>query len=271
MENSARNLFFQRLQERHLASLTRQEFTRAVRALSARYVERRGQLDQRSPLDSAGKRAAFALFYAPLHLLTVDMVVRELGVTAVPLTRIVDLGCGTGVCSAAWAAALPAPTPSIEGCDLHPWALDEARWNWRTMGLSGRATRADFVTAAERLVQRPGWLAGTGIICGWSINELDTAARERLLRALHTAVARDAALLVLEPIARSISPWWPQWVETFPAERSRSIDYKSKTALPRWLEDFADSAGLSPTLTARVLAVNPGSHDSRVTLEPSDG
>src|SRR6185503_19840169 len=55
------------LEQRHLANLTRQEFTRAVRALSARYVERRGQLPDRSLLDSAGKRAAFALFYAPLH------------------------------------------------------------------------------------------------------------------------------------------------------------------------------------------------------------
>jgi len=66
------------LESRHMANLTRQEFTRAVRALSARYVERRNQLPDRSPLDSAGKRAAFALFYAPVHLLTTREAIAHL-------------------------------------------------------------------------------------------------------------------------------------------------------------------------------------------------
>ena len=55
------------LEARHLADLRVQEATRAVCALSSAYVERRGER-MRGALDSAGKRAAFALFYAPLHL-----------------------------------------------------------------------------------------------------------------------------------------------------------------------------------------------------------
>ncbi len=59
------------LHARHVAPYRPQEFTRALRALSARYVERRSELADRSALDSAGKRSEFAAFYAPLHYLTV--------------------------------------------------------------------------------------------------------------------------------------------------------------------------------------------------------
>jgi hypothetical protein len=45
---------------KNLRALSMPELTRAIRALSARYVESRAQLPDRSPLDSAGKRAAFA-------------------------------------------------------------------------------------------------------------------------------------------------------------------------------------------------------------------
>jgi methylase of polypeptide subunit release factors len=140
------------LEQRHLANLTRQEFTRAVRALSARYVERRGQLPDRSPLDSAGKRAAFALFYAPLHFLATELVLSRTGVRS-DLKHIVDLGCGTGVCAAAWALRHE-NTPSLAGVDANAWAVDEARWNWRAMGLQGRATRGDLVKSARALLHQ---------------------------------------------------------------------------------------------------------------------
>ena len=65
-----------------------------------------------SPLDTAGKRAAFALFYGPLHFLTVQAIVIALGAHARPLQMIADLGCGTGVGGAAWALACARP-PSI--------------------------------------------------------------------------------------------------------------------------------------------------------------
>lgn len=248
--------FAEALRARHLANLTRQEFTRAVRALSMRYLERRGQLPDRSPLDSAGKRAAFALFYAPLHWLTVEAAVDALSLRRAPLTRLLDLGCGTGVCSAAWATSLPTPAPTIDGVDLHPWALDEARWTWRTCGLSGRASRMDAVAAVERLTQRQRDLRGTGIIAGWSINELDSAPRTRLLNSLQRAAEGGATVLVLEPLARGITPWWDTWVQALPPGVAPDArDVKADTALPAWLADFADSAGLSPVLGARVCAM----------------
>ena len=57
------------LEARHLAELTFPEVSRALRALSSAYVERRARLGQGAALSGAGKRAAFALFYGPLHYL----------------------------------------------------------------------------------------------------------------------------------------------------------------------------------------------------------
>jgi len=171
------------LEQRHLANLTRQEFTRAVRARSARYVERRNQLPDRSPLDSAGKRAAFALFYAPLHFLTTQMALNHTG-PRTDMTALVDLGCGTGVCAAAWALMHETP-PSLMGVDANSWAIDEARWNWRTMGLRGQGVRGDMVATARGLLrQSSATLARTGVIAGWSVNELAKADRHELQSVL---------------------------------------------------------------------------------------
>ena len=68
-------------EHRYLADLRVQEVTRALRALSSAYVERRergsGQR-VRGALDTAGKRAAFALYYAPLHFMAVTEAARAL-------------------------------------------------------------------------------------------------------------------------------------------------------------------------------------------------
>lgn len=252
-EKDTRRNYFDVLEKRHLANLTRPEFTRAVRALSVRYVERRGQLPTRSPLDSAGKRAAFGLFYAPLHMLTVEAAVLAVAPAARP-THLVDLGCGTGVCSAAWAMTLPEPRPSIDGCDLHPWALEEARWNWRTLGLRGRATRLDAVAAMERLVKTRPSLSGTGIVAGWTVNELEPAARDRLLDLVTRAATNGAVFLMLEPLARGIAPWWDSWERTLAPLGVVSGDYKFDIELPPRLAEFSASAGFSSrVLGARVL------------------
>ena len=105
------------LQTRHLANLTFQEVRRSVQALSAIYVENRGRLDSGAALNGAGKRAAFAMFYAPLHFLLVRNTIRALALEIRPPKGILDLGCGTGVAGAAWALEVPSP-PKIMGSHL---------------------------------------------------------------------------------------------------------------------------------------------------------
>ena len=150
---------------RHTSALSRPEFLKAVRALSARYVERRAEIPRRSPVDSAGKRAAFAAFFAPLHLLTAREVARALGADEGLMPQLIDLGCGTGAASAGWALACDRP-PDIVGIDRHAWSLDEAAWNWRSLGLRARTRRADLVHAVAELTRRPRPAQGTSVARG---------------------------------------------------------------------------------------------------------
>ena len=115
------------LEQRHLADLRIPEVTRALRALSSAYVERRHTVARGGPLESAGKRAAFALFYAPLHFIATTHVVQALGAHEPPPSTILDIGCGTGAAGAAWAVSA-AGQPAVSGIDRHSWASDEARW-----------------------------------------------------------------------------------------------------------------------------------------------
>src|ERR1051325_5124327 len=94
--------WMQSLETTHLADLTFSEVSRSLRALSSAYVERRTRLTEGAALSGAGKRAAFALFYGPLHFLLVRHVVTSLGGPTAFNGILVDLGCGTGASSAAW-------------------------------------------------------------------------------------------------------------------------------------------------------------------------
>src|SRR6266516_3314530 len=93
------------LETRHLADLTFSEVSTALRAVSSAYVERRAKLAGGAALSGTGKRAAFALFYGPLHYLLVRHIVLALPSAAAGGATLVDLGCGTGASGAAWASA----------------------------------------------------------------------------------------------------------------------------------------------------------------------
>lgn len=244
---------------RQAGSMTRPEFLKAIRALSARYVEQHGALTDRNPLDSAGKRAAFAGFYAPLHFLTTRAVIAELGGSSPAVETIVDAGCGTGVTGAAWALACAAP-PVLTGLDLNSWALDETRATWRALGLRGRTSRADFVPQLERLAAgsgRPMAAARTGIILGWSLNEIDKASRLRAERALATLADRGARILAIEPVSRKLVPWWDDWSARGVAAGAQAGEWRFPMTLPPVLAALDRDAGFDRDgLTARSLAFN---------------
>ena len=237
------------LQARHRGAFTNSEFLKAVRALSARYVERRGELPDRSPLDSAAKRAAFAAFYGPLHFLTVSHVIHALNEAGRVGRELVDLGCGTGVASAAWALA-SATRPRVTGIDVHVWALEEAAWTWRTLGLDARGRRGDVLRATMT--------SGASIIAGWSVNELDQRTRVTLLTRLLQAAAEGSAVLIAEPISRRATPWWPEWETAFRAAGGRSDDWRFDDPLPPVLAELDEAAGFRrDALSAKTLWIAP--------------
>jgi SAM-dependent methyltransferase len=207
-------------------------------------VERRSELPSRSPIDSAGKRAAFALFYAPLHLLTAREVVRGVGASTRPVDTIVDLGCGTGVASAAW-ALMADHGPRLQGVDTAGWALAEAGWNWRQLGLVGAAKRADLVEAASRLLTRTtrASLRRTAVVAGWSMNELPRAARAILESSLLSLAEAGASVLVMEPLSRRVTPWWDEWARAVVSAGGRADEWKFDVALPPRLAAIDEAAG----------------------------
>lgn len=237
--------WFDALQERHLASLEWAEVTRALRALSSAYVQRRSKLGAGGALDGRGKRAAFALFYGPLHFAAVAHIVEQLrgaDAEAWHASTVVDAGCGTGAAGAAWALSIDAP-PSVLGVDVHPWAVVEAAWTYRFFDLDARAMRGDLAR-----LRVP---SGAAIVAAYALNELAPEPRTSLI---DRAIERRHPLLVIEPIARGITPWWDETAARITAAGGRADDWKFPLEMPdRWrLLDRA--AGFRRThLTARSL------------------
>ena len=220
---------------RYLADLRPAEVARALRALSSAYVERRHAVT--SSLDGAGKRAAFALYYAPLHFVATSHVVKALGAASPPPRTIVDLGCGTGAAGAAWAGAA-AGASAVAGIDRNRWAADEARWTYRALGLRGDA-RAGDATRPPRV------RAGDAIVAAYLLNELTPETRARLEHGLMTAAADGVRVLVLEPIARSVTPWWNETAARVVAAGGRADEWQFETALPPAAALLGKAAGLN--------------------------
>src|SRR4051794_4345274 len=195
------------LEQRQLANLTRPELTRALRALSSCYIERRDKLAAGAALEGAGKRAAFALFYGPMHFLTISHIVRALPAAA-GLTLIHDVGCGTGVGGAAWATACTA-SPSVSGIDRSAWAVAEANWTYRQFGVRGTARTADAVRDFPRVPR--GGASASALLLAYTANEMPEPARDMLLEKVSEAVANGCGLLIVEPIAKRDRGWWPGW------------------------------------------------------------
>jgi hypothetical protein len=233
------------LEARHLADLRIPEVTRALRALSSAYVERRHKVAHGAALDSRGKRAAFALYYAPLHFLTAEYVVRALSAGTPAPSSLLDIGCGTGAAGAAW--ALAAGGVPVSGIDRHPWAVEEARWTYKQLGLSGQARQGD-------VLRLPTLGPGSAIIAGYVLNELPDDVRRGVEDALLAAHERGVSVLVIEPIARSLTPWWKATAARVQAAGGRADEWRFPTELPPLLQLFDKAAGLNHReLTARSL------------------
>lgn len=239
------------LERRHLAELSFPEVRKGLQALSSLYVERRGRIGTGAAFEGAGKRAAFALFYGPLHFLVVREVVAALGAASPPPARVVDLGCGTGAAGAAWALASGA---AVQGVERSGWAASEARATYAALGIAGQVATGDLLR--ERLPT-----SGAGILLGWSANELGDDGRSTLLSRLLEASRRGARVLVVEPIAARPVPWWGAWASAFAAGGGREDLWRLPARLPAVVALLDKAAGLDHRfLKARSLYL-PGRAD----------
>jgi SAM-dependent methyltransferase len=224
------------VEAKHLRDLTFREVSRSLRALSATYVERRHTLVEGAALAGRGKRAAFALFYGPLHHLLVAHIVRALPASTGSVPTLVDLGCGTGAAGAAWAAAVT-PPPRVVGVDIHPWALREAAETYRAFGLAARTEQHDIAT-----VTFPKSRAA--ILAAFALNELPDAARDRLLSRLADRSAQGDRVLVVEPLAGGIARWWNRWRDAIERAGGRADEWRVRVELPAIVAKLDRAAGL---------------------------
>jgi SAM-dependent methyltransferase len=222
------------LESRHLADLRLAEVTRALRALSSAYVERRHKVASGSTLDSAGKRAAFALYYGPLHLIATRHVLRAVDARAP--SQVLDLGCGTGTVGAAWALT-SRPSPAVVGVDRHPWAVEEAKRTYRDLGVNGRARVGDVLRLPEPR-------SGSAVVAGYVLNELPEAVRVRVEDRMVAHAHAGGSVLILEPIARSITPWWDATAAKLAAVGGRGDEWRFQAEVPDLVATLGKAAGL---------------------------
>lgn len=223
---------------RHSETLTFSEIRKGVVALSRIYVEERNRIGN-SVFDGAGKRAAFACFYSPLHYLLVRRVVDELGAQKPPPSRIVDLGCGLLAAGGAWAVAA-GREPMITGIDLSTWAVAQARATVGALNL-----RAKLIHG--RIDKAPTPRRGDAFVAAFTVNELPEDARERLLHRF-TGSKRGgpaASVLIIEPIARRANRWWDAWRRAFEAHGGRSDEWRFAVELPPFVAELDRASGLN--------------------------
>lgn len=230
------------LEARHLADLQFAEAGRALRALSSAYVERRQTaIPEGRVLDSAGKRAAFALYYGPLHFLATRHVLdaRHVRTDLSSLPLVVDLGCGTGAVGVAAAAVTGARR--IQAVDVHPWAVAEARATYAQWGLDAAVKRSRVT--AFRLPDIPAL-----IVAGYVANELAEPDRHALLAALTRAIRHGSTVLVLEPLSGRAVPWWPDWVAALAEVGAVADTWTLELDPPDLARRLGIAAGLTPTV-----------------------
>lgn len=235
-------------EQRHLADLTFPQVSSGLRALSSTYVERRQRLGAGAALDGMGKRAAFALFYGPLHFLIVRQIVQALpdATRATQATTLVDLGCGTGAAGAAWAVAC-APAPRVVGIDRHPWALGEAARTYRSFGLTARTVKGDIASVALPK-------GSVSMLAAFAVNELADASRDALMKRLLDRTASGDRLLVVEPIAGFVARWWERWRAPVEQAGGRADEWRFRIELPAIVAKLDRAAKLDHReLTARSL------------------
>lgn len=225
------------LESKHLAELTFSEVSRALRALSSTYVERRRKLADGAALSGAGKRAAFALFYGPLHYLLVQHIATNLPGANRAGPMLLDLGCGTGASGAAWANACET-APRILGVDRHPWVLGEAAATYRGFGLSASVRQSDVATLV--LPKQAG-----ATLAAFTLNELADSARDALLERLLERGAAGDRVLVVEPLAGFVARWWSRWRDRFEQAGGRADEWRLRIELPAIVEKLDRAAGLN--------------------------
>ena len=237
--------------ERLSAALTFPEIRKGAQAISSLYLERRATRGFERALTGAGKRAAFACYYAPLHFLAAHHALAGIR-AATPgwpdeTARVIDLGCGTGAVGAAVGFALGGALP-LRAMDRSGWALGEARHTLRAFGLVGHTVRGALPAGL------PAARRGDLLTLGWVLNELPEKQRDACLTRLEALTRDGVQVLILEPLAGPVVPWWDACRDQLAGVGMREQTLRQRIILPGFVAKLDRATGLDHReLGARVL------------------
>src|SRR5262249_34773481 len=128
----------------------------------------------------------------------------------------------------------------------HPWAAEEARETYRLFRLQARTRVEDAAKASfpER----------TAVVAAFTVNELDPPARDRLLPRILTHAAQGNRVLIVEPLAGFVAPWWAEWQRGFLSGGGHANEWRVRTPLPPIVEKLDRASGLNHReITGRAL------------------
>src|SRR5206468_6617042 len=93
------------------------------------------------------------------------------------------------------------------------------------------------------------------MIAAFTINEIrDDPARDTLLKRLVDRTARGDRLLVVEPLAGFVAPWWARWRDVVVRAGGRADEWRFRIELPEIVRRLDRAAGLDHReLTGRSL------------------
>ena len=194
---------------------------------------------------------------------------------AAGVIALTDLGCGTGAAGAAW--ALECAECDVVGLDRNAWAVAEAQWTYRTLGIRGRAFKAD--------VDGMRLYVGAGRADRCRLHGQRTAgsrARGIARRACSTRTSRATRILIVEPIARRMAGWWTRLGKGLCRGRRRTRrmalstfrSQNASTSLAAPPDSIPASSPLDPSGCAsrRATVFVGAAHQSRsLTFRPCDG
>ena len=96
------------------------------------------------------------------------------------------------------------------------------------------------------------------MLLAFAVNELETAQRTALEDRVLASARDGSRVLVIEPLARGVAPWWDEWAARFVAAGGRADEWRFPATLPPTLRLLDKAAGLDHhTLTGRSLYLPP--------------
>jgi hypothetical protein len=108
---------------------------------------------------------------------------------------------------------------------------------YRTFGLSARTRHGDVAT-----IQLP---KPATCLAAFTVNELAGDARRLLLPRLLARAQEGDRVLVVEPIAGFVAPWWKDWRQAFEAAGGRHDEWRVRAELPAIVAKLDRAAGLN--------------------------